>query len=146
MIEKAVGRSYASCFSPARDHSETLQATDLRAMVPAGWLESYTPLAIRHERIDPHLWEDKRAEGILWTHLRRKVKPYNKRGKGKNSGGLIKHRVRDEQRPTIVDQHLRVGDWKINTVIGNGHSGVLVTLVEGLTRLTLCARVDSKQL
>ncbi len=29
-----------------------------------------------------------------------------------------------------VDAKSRVGDWEIDTVIGRGHSGVLVTIVE----------------
>lgn len=43
-----------------------------------------------------------------------------------------------------MDIKARVGDWEIDTVIGKGHEGVLVTLVERKTLYSLAAQVDSK--
>lgn len=37
-----------------------------------------------------------------------------------------------------------MGDWEGDTVIGKGHRGALVTLVERKSRYTLAMRVDSK--
>jgi IS30 family transposase len=44
-----------------------------------------------------------------------------------------------EDRPGIVDDKSRIGDWEIDTVIGKGNSGALVTIVERVTS----AQVDS---
>ena len=50
-----------------------------------------------------------------------------------------------EQRPEEVEQKLRVGDWKVGTVSGSKEkSSYLVTLVERKTRLTLAAKVESR--
>ena len=37
-----------------------------------------------------------------------------------------------------------MGDWQIDLVIGKGHSGPLVTIVEPKTSVTLSIRVDDK--
>ncbi len=49
-----------------------------------------------------------------------------------------------EQRPVVVDRKTRLGDWEGDTVIGLGHQGVLVTLVERKSRYTLVQRVQTK--
>jgi IS30 family transposase len=38
----------------------------------------------------------------------------------------------------------RIGDGEIDTVIGKGHSGALVTIVERMTKFPLPAQVNSK--
>ena len=42
-----------------------------------------------------------------------------------------------DERPKIVDDKGRIGDWEIDLVIGKGHSGALVTIVERKTSFTL---------
>ncbi|AGH44758.1 integrase catalytic subunit [Paraglaciecola psychrophila 170] len=37
-----------------------------------------------------------------------------------------------------------MGDWEIDLVIGKGHSGALVTIVERKTSFTVSRRVDDK--
>jgi IS30 family transposase len=37
-----------------------------------------------------------------------------------------------------------MGDWEIDRVIGKGHSGALVTIVECTTSFTVSIRVDDK--
>ena len=48
-------------------------------------------------------------------------------------------------RPIVVDEKSRVGDWEIDTVIGENHNGVLVTIVERVTLFTLSMQVKSKR-
>lgn len=110
----------------------------------SGWLLIEHSILLSHERIYLHVWADKRAGGQLFEHLRRVGKAYDKRRNGKSSRGQIKNRVSIDDRPDIVDQKLRVGDWEIDTMIGKGHSGVLVTIVERLTLFTVTARVENK--
>lgn len=38
---------------------------------------------LSHERIYQHIWADKRRGGMLYTHLRRQGKRYQKRSNGK---------------------------------------------------------------
>lgn len=110
----------------------------------SGWLLEEQGEALSHERIYQHIWDDKRAGGGLHTHLRRRGKNYQKRSNGKNSRGQIRNRVSIDERPDVVDEKSRIGDWEIDTVIGKAHSGVLVTIVERATQFTLVASVANK--
>ena len=56
----------------------------------------------------------------------------------------IKALVGIEERPYIVNECTRVGDWEIDLVIGKPHSGVLLTIVERLTRYTVTKRIFDK--
>ena len=109
----------------------------------SGWLLNREEL-ISHESIYLHIWADKQAGGGLYTHLRRQGKKYDKRRNGKSTRGQIKNRVSIDDRPKVVEDKSRIGDWEIDTVIGKGHSGALVTIVERVTKLTVSSRVNSK--
>lgn len=110
----------------------------------SGWLLEEHGEQLSHERIYQHVWGDKRAGGDLHTHLRRQGTRYLKRGNGKPSRGQIRNRIGIEERPDIVDEKSRIGDWEIDTVIGKGRSGALVTIVERVTQFTLVANVPDK--
>jgi len=110
----------------------------------SGWLLDEQEILISHESIYLHIWADKRAGGTLYTYLRRQGKKYDKRRNGKSTRGQIKNRVSIDERPSIVDDKSRIGDWEIDTVIGKGHSGALVTIVERVTKFTVTAQVNSK--
>jgi IS30 family transposase len=43
-----------------------------------------------------------------------------------------------------VEKKGRIGDWEIDTMIGKGHSGAMVTIVERATQFTLVANVANK--
>ena len=86
---------------------------------------------------------DKAAGGQLYKHLRH-PKPYKKRTGKPEARGQIIGRKSIEERPTIVDEKTRLGDWEADTVIGKGHKGVLVTLAERVSKRTLIAKVKSK--
>ena len=110
----------------------------------SGWLLEDQDRLISHESIYLYIWANKQGGGNLYTHLRRQGKKYDKRRNGKSTRGQIKNRVSIEDRPSVVDDKLRIGDWEIDTVIGKGHSGALVTIVERVTNFTVSARVNSK--
>ena len=110
----------------------------------SGWLLEDRKELLSHETIYLHIWANKREGGDLYTYLRRQGKKYDKRRNGKSTRGQIKNRVSIDDRPEIVDDKARIGDWEIDTVIGKGHSGALVTIVERVTNFTVSAQVDSK--
>lgn len=58
--------------------------------------------------------------------------------------GTIKNRVGIDERPVIVEQKSRIGDWEGDTVIGKNHRGALVTLAERKSRYILAAKVPGK--
>jgi len=93
----------------------------------------------------PKQADNKAKGGELYKYLRRKAKKYNSRCKEKLAGrGYIKDRVGIEERPSIVDDKSRVGDWEIDLVIGKGHSGALLTIVERATSFTVTKRIFDK--
>ena len=110
----------------------------------SGWLLEEREELISHETIYLHVWADKKAGGDLYTHLRRQGKKYDKRRNEKASRGQIKNRISIDERPEIVEDKSRIGDWEIDTVIGKGHSGALVTIVERVTKFTVAKQVDNK--
>jgi len=111
----------------------------------SGWLLEEREQLLSHEAIYLHVWANKQAGGDLYTHLRRQGKKYDKRRNGKSTRGQIKNRVCIEDRPSIVKDKSRIGDWEIDTMIGKGHSGALVTIVERVTKFTVSAQVNSKR-
>lgn len=92
---------------------------------------------LSHESIYRQVWH---AGGSL----RRRGTYYQWCGShGKTSRGQIKTRVSIDERPTIVDDKAPVAHWQIDTVIGKGHKGVLLTIVESVTKYTRSCRVTS---
>jgi len=99
---------------------------------------------VSHETIYPYTWADKKVGGDLYTHLRRQNKKYDKRRNGKSSRGQIKGQVSIDDRPAVVDDKARIGDWRIAAAIGKGHSGAPVAIVECVTKFTLLVQINSK--
>ena len=102
-------------------------------------------LHISHETIYQHIWADKQAGGDLYQHLRGARKKKKKRYGTKDDRGQIKDCVRIDQRPEVVDNKERIGDWEIDTIIGSHHQGALVSAVERTSQLTLIEYVPQKQ-
>lgn len=95
----------------------------------AGRLEKEQWVAISHEWIYQYIYNDKHSGGDLYRFLRcQKVR--RKRYGAYSRRGTIPNQVSIDERPSIVDAKRRFGDWEGNTVIGKGHRGALVTLVE----------------
>ncbi|RZK36395.1 MAG: IS30 family transposase [Hymenobacter sp.] len=96
----------------------------------------------RHEKLSDRQGTDHER---LAQYLRiRHRKKYKKRGKpGKRQ--LIPNRVSIEHRPAIVETNTEVGHWEADTVIGKGHDGALLTLVERRTKYVLIVKLASKQ-
>ena len=110
----------------------------------SGWLMKNGAAAISHERIYQHVWEDKQNGGTLYVQLRHCGKKYNKR-KGKTSGrGLIPNRVDIHQRPAIVAEKSRIGDWEADTIIGAGHKGIIMSHVDRKSKYTKLAKLPDK--
>lgn len=110
----------------------------------SGWLLKERKVKLSHETIYLHIWSDKKTGGNLFSYLRRKGKAYQSRSKSQAGRGHIKNRVSISERPKIVDKKERIGDWEIDLVIGKGHSGALVTIVERVTRFTVSKRINGK--
>lgn len=101
----------------------------------SGWLKQQA-ICISPEWIYQHILADQRTGGDLHTHLRQYGKRRKRYGKYDRRGKLP-NRVSIEERPDFVEQRERLGDWEIDTLVGKGHRGALVSLVERKSRYTL---------
>jgi len=111
----------------------------------SGRLAVAEDLHISHETIYQYIWADKQAGGDLHQHLRGARKKKKKRY-GKTDGrGQIKDRVSIDERPAIVANKERRGDWEIDTIIGSRHQGALVSAVERTAKLTCSEAVPQKE-
>lgn len=105
-------------------------------------LEGYD--GISHETVYQRILSDKKAGGLLYKHLRCQ-KLRRKRYGSKRRPPAILDRTGIEDRPAIVDARKRVGDWEGDTIVGAGcNSGVIVSSVERVSRLTILAKVENK--
>lgn len=109
----------------------------------SGWLAAEKSMLISPEWIYQYVYQDKRQGGDLHSHLR--CQKIRKKRYGKNDRrGQIKDRVSIDERPKIVEERSRIGDWEADTVIGKPGGPVLVTLAERKTRFSLIALAPDK--
>lgn len=88
---------------------------------------------VSHERIYQHIREDKKRGGKLYLNLRHKLK-HRKRPVGKYSP--IKDKVSIDDRPKIVDEKRRYGDWEIDLIIDQ-YGNAILTAAERKSQYTL---------
>ena len=100
--------------------------------------------AVCHETIYQYVWADKYKGGVLYKQLRHSGKKYNKRSKGTAGRGCIPNRVDIDERPTIVEEKIRLGDWELDTIIGTGQSGAIVSMVDRASKLTMLVKTSGK--
>jgi len=111
----------------------------------AGRLAATGGLRLSPQRIYQHIQADRQAGGMLYRHLRHSQKKRKKRYGKADGRGQIKDRVSIDQRPAIVEEKSRIGDWEIDLVMGRWRTGALVSLVERRSRYTVLGKVASKQ-
>jgi IS30 family transposase len=110
----------------------------------SSWLKQYKDTQVSHERIYLYILENQQAGGDLYKHLRCQKKrrkrygSYDRRGKLPNRRSI-------EERPQIVGQRQRLGDWEADTILGKGRRGAIVTLTERRSRLALIRKVERRK-
>ncbi len=111
----------------------------------SGWMKKTgQEVQVSHQRIYDYAVRDRLNSGRLYLHLHHRHKPRRKRKGKPEYYGLIKGRIGIEERPAIVEEKARLGDWEMDTIIGANHKGALVSLVERCSKYTLIAGVPTK--
>jgi len=108
------------------------------------WLKQNTDIQVSHERIYLYIYVDKRAGGSLHQHLRCQKKRRKRYG-GYDRRGKLPNRRSIDERPEIVDQRQRIGDWEVDTMIGKGHRQAIVTLTERKSRFSMLRKVERRK-
>ena len=99
--------------------------------------------SVSHQTIYLHIYRDKQHGGDLYMHLRRQHRYRKRIHKYLKRGGWDTRRPISE-RPFIVDQRSRLGDWEADTIIGGGRKGTILSLVERCSRYCLLQKLRNR--
>jgi IS30 family transposase len=141
----------------SRRRSDDLLVTYVTEKLQLGWspeiisnsvkkaFPRQTTKRVHTETIYQYQWvyNDAMQGGELYRHL---VRHHKKRRKQQRYGSLrghIPNRTDISERPVVVDERRRYGDWEGDTMVGYHHQGRFVTHVERKSRYLLAARVDT---
>ena len=100
---------------------------------------------VSHERIYQFIRKDKQDGGKLYTHLRHKLKKRRKRPVSGKSAS-ISNRISIHERPPVIDERGRFGDWEMDLIQGATPAQYILTLVERTTRFQMMKRLPKGKL
>lgn len=109
----------------------------------SGWLKRHYAIQVSHEWIYRYILADKQAGGDLFRYLRCQKKRRKRYGSYDRRGRLPNRRS-IEERPAVVEERQRIGDWEVDTIIGKRHRQAIVTLTERKSRFSLLAKVEQR--
>lgn len=98
--------------------------------------------SISHETIYRYLWRNKARGGTLHHHLRHRGKKYCLRKHRVRRRGIIPGRIDIDFRPDIVEQKRRIGDWELDTIVGAGHKGAIVSMVDRASKMVRLVKLE----
>jgi len=119
--------------SHVKDRLESLLKGDLSPDQISNHLYLQQGIRINHEPIYRHIGADKGSGGDLYRHLRTGRRKKRKRYGIRDASGRIADRWGLEERPEILNQRTRIGDWEIDTIIDKDHKGAIIAAVEPKT-------------
>jgi IS30 family transposase len=115
----------------------------------AGRLKKDNPqdksMQVSHEAIYQWVIHDFKAGGELYKSLAKRHKKRKKQRKYGDLRGQIKDRLSIRERPSIVDERARLGDWEGDLIEGKKGSGFIVTHVERASRYLIAKKIENKQ-
>ena len=138
--------------SRCRHRITTRQWTEISRLIRLDWSPEQISaraaledsLDISPEWIYQFVYADKAVGGDLWRHLRCQRKRRKRYGSGRERRGRIPDRVGIEARPADVDTRETMGHWEGDTIIGKGHRGAAMTVVERKSRLLRMGKLPGK--
>lgn len=110
----------------------------------SGWLYKHDHISISHETIYQFIYREKQRGIKLYKYLRHGGKKYRKK-RGSSSSSKIPDRVDIQDRPKIVESKRRLGDWEADTIIGHGHKGVIVSVVDRKSKFVKLLSIKDKK-
>ena len=111
----------------------------------SGRLNVNNKATVSHETIYQFVINDQKNGGELYKHLRLGRKKRRKRFKNNDRRGQIPNRTSIDERPAVVDNKKRIGDWEVDTIIGKNHKGALVTAIERKLKFTCIGHVRKRE-
>jgi len=99
---------------------------------------------VSHECIYRYVYDNRKEGGSLYQHLRWHRKKRRRRLNRKDRRGIIPNKIMIDQRPEIVNERKRYGDWEADTIIGAQHQKAILTLVERKSKYTLAIKLPDR--
>jgi IS30 family transposase len=106
-------------------------------------LESGGARHVSHETIYRYVYRDKQEGGSLHACLRRRHMYRNRMHKYRCRKGWDTRRPIAE-RPAVVEERSRIGDWEADTIVGRGHQSGVLSLVERRSRYCVLQKIATK--
>lgn len=100
--------------------------------------------SLSHEAIYQFVRADRDAGGTLFLHLRRGRRRRKKRFSVPRIRTDLLNRRHIQERPKIINDRSRFGDWERDLMFGDSRKQALLTFVERKTLLTILRKVSSK--
>jgi len=113
----------------------------------AGRLKLMHSICISHERIYQYIRQDRAHRGQLYKFLRRKGRAYKYRFKlGLKLAGKqhIPNRRDIAERPLVVEEKKRLGDYEIDLMVGKNHRGFILTVVDRCSKMITLRLLENK--
>ena len=106
----------------------------------SNWLKLSDYEAVSHTWIYQYIEKDKAEGGELFNNLRR-----GSYSKGhKLYKGNILDRVSIEERPNIVNERVRLGDYEIDLIVGRKNKGAILSVIDRVSRCCILEKLNSK--
>jgi len=131
-----------------QDNSKMIEQLLLCYLSPeqiSGYLLKHHDISISHETIYRYIYADKERHNKFKPFMRHGAKNHRKAYGTGARASIIPNRVCITERPAIIEEKTRIGDWECDTVIGKDRKSVLVTVVDRTSLYTCCSRVLSKK-
>lgn len=110
----------------------------------SGYGKKHQFFSISKEWIYQFILKDKEKGGKLYLNLRHQNKKYRKRYGSPKRTGPIKNRRFIDERPKVIEERNRIGDWEIDTIIGKQQKQAVVSIVERFSKKTILKKVSTK--
>jgi len=105
-----------------------------------GYCDKHNVEMVSIERIYQYIRDDKANGGTMYKQLRHQLK-HRKRPVGGDKHQNIKDKVSIDERPDVINNKMRFGDWEIDLIVGKDNKGAMVTIVERKTALIMIRKL-----
>jgi len=95
---------------------------------------------VSHETIYKITRTDKKNGGDLYKNCRHRLK-----NRARPVGGkilVIKNKRSIDDRPSVVDERSRIGDWEVDTIVGPSNKGAVLTMVDRKSGFLFLRKLD----
>ncbi len=122
---------------------DALLRTDWSPEQISGRLKEECGIAVSPAWIYHYIQVTRRRRIALRPHLRGRYWFRRRRG-SKDQRGKLRNTTSIDERPSVIEQRSRIGDWEADTVSGVRQQGHLVSLVERKSGYTCLAKVTRR--